>query len=66
MILDPAAQASAWLKAHLKARVQSLEIITIRDPRFTSLLELAVRFGKTLIVEEVDQTGFGHSTAKIG
>ena len=55
LVIDPAAQASAWLKAHLKARVQSLEIITIRDPRFTSLLELAVRFGKTLIVEEVDQ-----------
>ena len=56
LIIDPSAQASEWLKAHVaKDDAASLETVTAHDARFANKLELAVRFGKTLIVEEVDK-----------
>lgn len=52
LIIDPNAQATAWLKTHLKEK--NLEVVLQQEPRFVTTLELAVRFGKTLIVQEVD------------
>ena len=51
-LIDPSQRATEWLKTHLKdAR---LEIINQQDSNFTTALELAVRFGKTLVIQEVD------------
>ena len=51
-LIDPSQQATEWLKTHLKdAR---LEVINQQDSNFTTALELAVRFGKTLVIQEVD------------
>ncbi|RDD40688.1 Cytoplasmic dynein 2 heavy chain 1 [Trichoplax sp. H2] len=51
-LVDPSMRATDWLKTHLKdAR---LEIVNQQDPNFTTSLELAIRFGKTLIIQEVD------------
>ena len=51
LIIDPSAQASEWLKAHVaKDDAASLETVTAHDARFANKLELAVRFGKTLII----------------
>ena len=56
LIIDPSTQASQWLKAHVaKDESTSLEVVTMHDKRFANKLELAVRFGKTLIIEEVDK-----------
>ncbi|MEW5298927.1 MAG: hypothetical protein WDW36_001997 [Sanguina aurantia] len=58
LMIDPSAQASEWLKNHLNSPELSgnaVEVTTMHDPRFTTALELAVRFGKTLIVAEVDR-----------
>lgn len=52
-IIDPSTQASQWLKVHLKD--SKLDITSQEDERFNNTLELAVRFGKTIIVEEVDK-----------
>lgn len=43
------------LIAHLKASNATVEVTTLHDPRFTTTLELAVRFGKTLVVQEADR-----------
>jgi dynein heavy chain 2 len=51
-ILDPNNSASAWLKTHLQA--SNLESVMQQDPRFVTQLELAVRFGKTLVISEVE------------
>lgn len=51
LIIDPSTQASEWLKAHLKTQNATMEVTTMHDPRFTNTLELAVRFGKTLVVQ---------------
>ncbi|KAJ9505746.1 hypothetical protein QJQ45_029247, partial [Haematococcus lacustris] len=55
LIIDPSTQASEWLAAHLRIDTPSLEVTTLHEPRFANTLELAVRFGKTLIVGEVDR-----------
>ena len=52
LLIDPPQRASGWLKNHLKDT--RLEVINQQDPNFTTSLELAVRFGKTLIIQEVD------------
>lgn len=51
-VIDPNSQAVKWLSNHLKER--KLEVVMIQDPKFVTTLELSVRFGKTLIVTEVD------------
>eukprot|EP00760_Papus_ankaliazontas_P008674 PhM_4_TR13906/c0_g1_i1/m.49396/K10414/DYNC2H, DNCH2; dynein heavy chain 2, cytosolic len=55
LIVDPAHQAFKWLTAHLKKQKAVVDVCTLSDERFTHTLELAVRFGKTLIVCEVDR-----------
>ena len=56
LIIDPSTQASQWLKEHVaKDEKSALEVVTMHDKRFANKLELAVRFGKTLIIEEVDK-----------
>ncbi len=52
-IIDPSTQAGEWLVNHLKD--QRLEVTTQEDTRFTNTLELAVRFGKTLVIKEIDK-----------
>lgn len=51
-IIDPNTQATAWLKKHLEGK--SLEVVQQQSKNFVTTLELAVRFGKTIIVQEVD------------
>ena len=52
-ILDPNASATRWLRVDLKKH-RSVEVVMQQAPRFVNALELAVRFGKTLVVLEVD------------
>ncbi|XP_015268586.1 PREDICTED: cytoplasmic dynein 2 heavy chain 1 [Gekko japonicus] len=51
-LIDPSSRATEWLKTHLKEA--RLEIINQQDANFINALELAVRFGKTLIIQEMD------------
>jgi dynein heavy chain 2, cytosolic len=39
----------------LAAAAASLEILNAQDPRFQNVVELAVRFGKTLLIKDVDR-----------
>ncbi|KAG1663699.1 hypothetical protein FOA52_013267 [Chlamydomonas sp. UWO 241] len=55
MVIDPSSQASDWLRTHLGKHLSSVETTTMHDPRFSNTLELAVRFGKTLIIQEADR-----------
>jgi len=49
-IVDPNSQAVEWLKQH----EPNAETVLQQDPKLGSQLELSVRFGKTLIIQEVD------------
>ncbi|CAK8696967.1 unnamed protein product [Clavelina lepadiformis] len=51
-LVDPSSRATEWLKEHLKET--RLEVVNQQDPNFSTTVELSVRFGKTLIVQEMD------------
>ncbi|XP_068526326.1 cytoplasmic dynein 2 heavy chain 1 isoform X3 [Anas acuta] len=51
-LIDPSFRATEWLKTHLKE--SRLEVVNQQDTNFLTSLELAVRFGKTLIIQEMD------------
>ncbi|KAI8896032.1 dynein heavy chain and region D6 of dynein motor-domain-containing protein [Globomyces pollinis-pini] len=53
LLIDPSGQSTEWLKFYLKDKKP--EIVNQSDDNFLRSLELAVRFGKTLIVQEVTQ-----------
>ena len=54
-IIDPAVTATNWLKKNLgQDKKRPLEIVNRADPKFVLKVELAVRFGKTLMVVEAD------------
>lgn len=56
MLLDPTGSASKWLIEFLKSQANKKhEILNQNDERFTYNLELGVRFGKILIVDDVTQ-----------
>ncbi|XP_013869519.1 cytoplasmic dynein 2 heavy chain 1 [Austrofundulus limnaeus] len=51
-LIDPSSRATEWLRTHLKEH--RLEVINQQDNNFMTSLELAVRFGKTLVIQEMD------------
>eukprot|EP01035_Chromulina_nebulosa_P017589 gene17589-23159_t len=54
-IIDPASIATDWLKSYLSMdKTKPVDILLHHDSRFTNQLELAVRFGKILMIVEVD------------
>jgi len=53
LLIDPNTAASEWIKRHF-SHEKNLEIINQNDPKFATLLELAVRFGKIIIIQEID------------
>ncbi len=55
LIIDPATQATDWLLKYHAAQGTSVEVTTQQDAKFIQKLELAVRFGKTLVIQEVDR-----------
>ncbi|CUG87914.1 dynein heavy chain, putative [Bodo saltans] len=55
IIVDPASQAVEWLRNNLKERNVPVDVCNISDERLVSALELAIRFGKTFIITDVDK-----------
>uniref|UniRef100_A0A7S0W0F2 Cytoplasmic dynein 2 heavy chain 1 n=2 Tax=Hemiselmis TaxID=77924 RepID=A0A7S0W0F2_9CRYP len=55
LVIDPATQATEWLLTHHTSAGISVEVTTQQDAKFMQKLELAVRFGKTLVIQEVDK-----------
>eukprot|EP00048_Salpingoeca_helianthica_P012919 m.191176 g.191176 ORF g.191176 m.191176 type:complete len:3938 (+) comp15437_c5_seq50:82-11895(+) len=52
LLVDPGQRATEWLKKHMKE--MRFEVINQQDANFVTALELALRFGKKLLVQEVD------------
>ena len=55
LIIDPSSQATEWLKTKLQTNGGSIETLVPHEARFGTALELGVRFGKTLVIQEVDE-----------
>lgn len=54
LIIDPATQATEWLKRSLRSNNDNVEILNHQDPKYNTQIELSIRFGKILIIQEVD------------
>lgn len=54
LIIDSSGQALSWLVNHLKGKGLSVEVCSVSEERFVSSLELALRFGKSFILTDVD------------
>lgn len=52
---DPTKSAVNWLVKYLNSEEIAFEITTQHSDRFTYLLELAIRFGKVLIVDDCNE-----------
>lgn len=52
---DPTKSAVSWLVKYLSSKEIAFEITTQHSDRFTYLLELAIRFGKVLIVDDCNE-----------
>ncbi|CAB3367864.1 Hypothetical predicted protein [Cloeon dipterum] len=52
LIIDPTSEALEWIQNNLKQ--QTVEVLHQNNERFCTLLELAVRFGKVLVIPDVD------------
>lgn len=55
MLNDPTKSATQWLSTYLTSKEIPFEIITQHSDRFTYTLELAIRFGKVLIVDDCNE-----------
>lgn len=53
LIIDPNGEALNWLRSKL-AEEGTVESLTQQDPKFMNILEMGVRFGKTLLLQEID------------
>ena len=57
-VIDPAGSATNWLKAYFaKDSTRPLESVKAFDSRFVAQVELAVRFGKSLLLLDMDGVG---------
>lgn len=54
-LLDPSEYAHKWLLNFLAAQSLPFEVTTQADERFAYKLELAIRFGKVLVVKDVER-----------
>jgi dynein heavy chain 2 len=55
LLVDPSSRASEWLRASLGGGDDAaVEVTTQEDDRFALTLEMAIRFGRTLLVQEVN------------
>lgn len=56
LLIDPNGVTTAWLQhmAAITAKAGTAEVVSMHDSRLATALELAVRFGKTLVVTNAD------------
>ncbi|KAF5283232.1 hypothetical protein FQA39_LY17379 [Lamprigera yunnana] len=52
LLLDPTSIASNWIKTHMSTK--TVEVTSQNCAKFNTVLELSIRFGKVLIIEEVE------------
>uniref|UniRef100_A0A1A9WMF7 Cytoplasmic dynein 2 heavy chain 1 n=1 Tax=Glossina brevipalpis TaxID=37001 RepID=A0A1A9WMF7_9MUSC len=52
LLIDPTGTAVTWLKEYLQSQELAHELTTQNNPRLMYTLELAIRFGKILIIQD--------------
>ncbi|XP_076274081.1 dynein cytoplasmic heavy chain beethoven isoform X2 [Rhynchophorus ferrugineus] len=55
LITDPTSSAVHWIKTHFGANKKNFDFTSPNSPKFNTILETSVRFGKILLVEELEE-----------
>lgn len=55
LLIDPTGTAVTWLKEYLQSQELAHELTTQNNPRLMYTLELAIRFGKILIIQDCQE-----------
>ncbi|CAG9772440.1 unnamed protein product [Ceutorhynchus assimilis] len=55
LLVDPNSSAISWLKVHHTKTGQNFDHITSNSSKFNTILEASIRFGKTLLIEELEE-----------
>ena len=55
LIIDPVSKATEWFKKTVTQKNAQFEIISLHDDKILTNIELAVRFGKTLLITDIDK-----------
>jgi dynein heavy chain 2 len=61
LIIDPATQATEWLKKSLQQSKESIEILNHQDKKFNTTLELSIRFGRFLSFKKLMESKLCYS-----
>ncbi|XP_050308267.1 LOW QUALITY PROTEIN: cytoplasmic dynein 2 heavy chain 1-like [Anthonomus grandis grandis] len=56
LLIDPNSMAVQWLKNHLaKSNQRGFEHVTVNSSKFHTIVEASIRFGKILIIEDLEE-----------
>ena len=55
LIIDPVSKATEWFKKTITQKTNQFEVISLHDEKILTNIELAIRFGKTLLITDIDK-----------
>ena len=55
LIIDPVSKATEWFKKTISQKTSQFEVISLHDEKILTNIELAIRFGKTLLITDIDK-----------
>jgi dynein heavy chain 2 len=55
LIIDPVSKATEWFKKTITQKTTQFEVISLHDEKILTNIELAIRFGKTLLITDIDK-----------
>ena len=53
-IIDPVTKATEWFKKSVQTKTNQFDLVSLHDAKLLTNVELAIRFGKTLVINDVD------------
>lgn len=54
LIIDPVTKATEWFKKYITSKNLTFDVVSLHDSKLLTNIELAIRFGKILLITDVD------------
>jgi dynein heavy chain 2, cytosolic len=54
LIIDPVTKATEWFKKYTTSKNLTFDVVSLQDSKLLTNIELAIRFGKILLITDVD------------
>ena len=55
LIIDPVTKATEWFKKNILTKTNQFDVVSLHDNKLLTNVELAIRFGKVLLISDVDR-----------